>query len=77
MLMKLPFSSQVDFSVIQSNSVLCYQCYMGTISTPLVQEQQNPKVYRKSMWSLAMSKDHAEMPIGHQVVKNPVGVQVN
>lgn len=51
------FSGQVGFSVIQSNSALHYECYMGTISIPLVLEQQNPKVYRKSMWSLAMSKD--------------------
>lgn len=77
MLMRLPFSGQIDFSVIQRNSVLYSQGYMGTISAPLVQEQQNPKVCRKSTWTLAMSKDHAEMPTGHQVAKNTFGIQIN
>lgn len=56
-LMRLPSVAKLILSVTQSNSALHYKYYMGTISIPLVLEQQNPKVYWKSVWSLAMSRD--------------------
>ena len=48
------------FSAMQSNSALHYKFYVGTISHPLVLEQQNPKVYWTGVWSLAVSRDFVQ-----------------
>lgn len=55
--MRLPSVAKLILSVMQSNLALHYEYYMGTISILLVLEQQNPKVYQKSVWSLAISRD--------------------
>lgn len=57
MLMRLPSVAKLILSVMQSNSALHYKHYLGTISIPLVLEQQNPKVYQKSVGNLAMRRD--------------------
>ena len=44
MLMRLPSEAKLILSVMQSNSALHYEYYMGTISILQVPEQQNPKV---------------------------------
>ena len=60
MLMRLPSEAKLILSVMQSNSALHYEYYKGTISILQVPEQQNPKVNRKSVWSLAMSRDFTQ-----------------
>ena len=72
MLMRLASVAKMILSVMQSNSALHCEYYMGTISIPLVLEQQNPKVYQECAEPGHEQGFHAEMPVCHQAVKNPV-----
>ena len=72
MLMRLPSVAKLILSVMQSNSALRYEYYMGTINILLVLEQQNPKVYQECAEPGHEQVFHAKMPVCHQAVKNPV-----
>lgn len=75
MFMRLPSVAKLILPVMQSNSALHYKYCMGTINILLVLKQQS---LRCGVCRPAHERGfHAEMPMGHQIVKNPVCIQIN